>query len=71
MDLVSAELAPGISRLKRAQGQLGAVIRMLEDGRDRKDTVAQLAAVSKPWTGRDLPSLPADWSSARSGRTQA
>ncbi|HSN36828.1 MAG TPA: metal-sensitive transcriptional regulator [Arthrobacter sp.] len=47
MDLDSAELAPAINRLKRAQGQLGAVIRMLEEGRDCKDTVTQLAAVSK------------------------
>jgi DNA-binding FrmR family transcriptional regulator len=47
MDLDSAELAPVINRLKRAQGQLGAVIRMLEEGRDCKDTVRQLAAVSK------------------------
>ena len=47
MDLDSAELAPAINRPKRAQGQLGAVIRMLEEGRDGKDTVTQLAAVSK------------------------
>lgn len=47
MDVDSAELAPAINRLKRAQGQLGAVIRMLEEGRDCKDTVTQLAAVSK------------------------
>ena len=47
MDLDSAELAPAINRLRRAHGQLGAVIRMLEEGRDCKDTVTQLAAVSK------------------------
>ena len=47
MDLDSSELKPTINRLKRAQGQLGAVIRMLEEGRDCKDTVTQLAAVSK------------------------
>ncbi|KUM33227.1 metal-sensitive transcriptional regulator [Arthrobacter sp. EPSL27] len=47
MDLDSAELLPVINRLKRAQGQLAAVIRMLEEGRDCKATVTQLAAVSK------------------------
>ncbi len=46
MELDSADLAPVINRLKRAQGQLAAVTRMLEEGRDCKDTVTQLAAVS-------------------------
>ena len=36
-----------LNRLKRAQGQLGGVIRMLEEGRDCGDIVTQLAAVSK------------------------
>jgi DNA-binding FrmR family transcriptional regulator len=36
-----------ISRLRRAEGQIGGVIRMLEDGRDCKDVVTQLAAVSR------------------------
>jgi DNA-binding FrmR family transcriptional regulator len=36
-----------VSRLRRAEGQLGGVIRMLEDGRDCKDVVTQLAAVSR------------------------
>ncbi|MCQ1994195.1 metal-sensitive transcriptional regulator [Arthrobacter sp. zg-Y1171] len=47
MQLDSNELAPVINRLKRAQGQLAAVTRMLEEGRDCKDIVTQLAAVSK------------------------
>jgi DNA-binding FrmR family transcriptional regulator len=34
-------------RLKRAQGQMGAVVRMLEDGRSCEEIVTQLAAVSK------------------------
>ena len=33
--------------LKRAQGQLTAVTRMLEEGKDCRDIVTQLAAVSK------------------------
>ncbi len=47
MELDATELTPVINRLKRAQGQLTAVTRMLEEGRDCKDVVTQLAAVSK------------------------
>ncbi|WP_108250382.1 metal-sensitive transcriptional regulator [Planctomonas deserti] len=47
MNLDPADLTPVINRLKRAQGQLAAVTRMVEDGRDCKDVVTQLAAVSK------------------------
>lgn len=36
-----------VARLRRAEGQIGGVIRMLEEGRDCKDVVTQLAAVSK------------------------
>jgi DNA-binding FrmR family transcriptional regulator len=34
-------------RMKRAYGQMGAVIRMLEDGRSCEDIVTQMAAVGK------------------------
>ena len=34
-------------RLRRAHGQMGAVIRMLEEGRNCEDIVMQLAAVNK------------------------
>ncbi|MFE4082226.1 metal-sensitive transcriptional regulator [Paenarthrobacter sp. YIM B13468] len=47
MQLNPSEMTPVINRLKRAQGQLAAVTRMLEEGRDCKDVVTQLAAVSK------------------------
>ncbi len=36
-----------LNRLRRAQGQLAGVIGMVEQGRDCKDVVIQLAAVSK------------------------
>jgi DNA-binding FrmR family transcriptional regulator len=36
-----------IKRLRRAEGQLAGVIRMLEAGRDCEDVVTQLAAVSR------------------------
>ncbi|MFT2817517.1 metal-sensitive transcriptional regulator [Leifsonia sp. A12D58] len=35
-----------INRLKRAQGQLAGVTRMIEEGRDCKSVVTQLSAVS-------------------------
>jgi DNA-binding FrmR family transcriptional regulator len=36
-----------LARLRRAHGQLGGVISMIEQGRSCKDVVTQLAAVSK------------------------
>ena len=36
-----------LNRLRRAQGQLLGVISMIEQGRDCKDVVTQLAAVSR------------------------
>jgi len=36
-----------LNRLRRAQGQLGGVISMVEQGRDCKDIVTQLAAASR------------------------
>ena len=36
-----------LNRLRRAQGQLAGVITMIENGRDCKDVVTQLAAVSR------------------------
>lgn len=40
-------IAAVLNRLRRAQGQLAGVISMIEDGRECKDVVTQLAAVSK------------------------
>ena len=37
-------------RLKRAHGQLGAVIRMLDEGRSCEEIVTQMAAVDKAVT---------------------
>jgi DNA-binding FrmR family transcriptional regulator len=36
-----------LNRLRRAQGQLAGVISMIEQGRDCRDVVTQLAAVSR------------------------
>jgi DNA-binding FrmR family transcriptional regulator len=39
--------ADALTRLKRARGQLNAVIEMMEDGGDCRAALTQLAAVSK------------------------
>lgn len=36
-----------VKRLRRAQGQIGGVVRMIEEGRDCAAVVTQLAAVSR------------------------
>ena len=47
MDVDSAQLADVLSRLRRVQGQVGGIIRMIEEGRDCADVVTQLAAASR------------------------
>jgi DNA-binding FrmR family transcriptional regulator len=47
VDLPPEQMSAVINRLKRAQGQLGGVLRMIEEGRDCQDVVTQLAAVSR------------------------
>ena len=47
MELNPVEMEAVVKRLKRAQGQIGGIIRMIEDGRECQDIVTQMAAVSK------------------------
>lgn len=47
IELDPTEMGKVVNRLKRAQGQLAGVVRMLEEGRDCEDVVTQLSAVSK------------------------
>ncbi|TDC85844.1 metal-sensitive transcriptional regulator [Actinomadura sp. 7K507] len=47
MKFEADSLADVLVRLRRAQGQLGGVIQMIENERDCKDVIAQLAAVSR------------------------
>ena len=47
VQLDPGQLGPINNRLKRAHGQLGAVLRMLEEGRECEDVITQLAAVSR------------------------
>jgi DNA-binding FrmR family transcriptional regulator len=45
--LGTEDVAALVRRLRRAEGQIGGVIRMLEEGRDCRDVVTQVAAVSR------------------------
>jgi DNA-binding FrmR family transcriptional regulator len=47
VQLPADEMDPILKRLRRAQGQIGGVIRLIEEGRDCEDVVTQVAAVSK------------------------
>lgn len=47
MELDRDEMTKVVNRLKRAQGQLAAVVRMIDEGRDCEDVVTQLSAVSR------------------------
>ena len=47
MDLDPTEMKAIITRMKRAHGHLGSVIRMIEEGADCEAVLTQLAAVNK------------------------
>ncbi|WP_306187358.1 MULTISPECIES: metal-sensitive transcriptional regulator [unclassified Streptomyces] len=47
LELEGASLRAVLNRLKRAQGQIAGVIRMIEEGRDCEDVITQLAAASR------------------------
>ena len=47
MDVDMTQLTDVVARLKRAQGQLGGIIRMIEEGRDCAAVVTQLSAASR------------------------
>lgn len=45
--MAADELKSVLNRLRRAQGQIAGIIKMIEDGRDCDDVITQLAAVSR------------------------
>jgi DNA-binding FrmR family transcriptional regulator len=45
--MAAEELKTVLNRLRRAQGQVAGVIKMIEEGRDCEDVVTQLAAASR------------------------
>lgn len=47
MQLEDDAVKTAINRLRRAEGQIAGVIRMLESGRECEEVVTQLAAVSR------------------------
>jgi DNA-binding FrmR family transcriptional regulator len=47
MELDPKELEGTLKRLRRVQGQVGGVIRMIEEGRDCVEVLTQLAAASR------------------------
>lgn len=47
LSLDPADVASAVRRLRRVEGQVSGVIRMLEEGRDCRDVVTQVAAASR------------------------
>jgi len=47
VDLNPEEMVAVVNRLRRAQGQIGGIVAMIEQGRDCKDIVTQLAAANR------------------------
>ena len=47
VELNPEDMGTVVNRLRRAQGQIGGIVKMIEDGRDCQDIVMQLSAVSK------------------------
>jgi len=46
VELNQDEMGAVVNRLRRAQGQIGGILRMIEEGRECQDIVTQLAAVN-------------------------
>jgi DNA-binding FrmR family transcriptional regulator len=46
MELNPEDLSAVVNRLRRAEGQIGGILRMIEQGRECKDIVTQLVAVN-------------------------
>jgi DNA-binding FrmR family transcriptional regulator len=47
MEIEPSTIEDVLKRLRRVEGQLGGIVRMIEEGRDCEDVVTQLAAASK------------------------
>ncbi|MGH3508110.1 MAG: metal-sensitive transcriptional regulator [Nocardioidaceae bacterium] len=47
MDVDATQLTDVMTRLKRVQGQIGGIIKMIEEGRECKDGVTQVAAAAR------------------------
>ena len=47
MELDPSALSDVTKRLRRAQGQIGGIVQMIEDGRECADVLTQIAAASR------------------------
>ena len=47
VELPREEMDQVVKRLRRAQGQIGGILKMIDEGRDCEDIVTQVAAVSR------------------------
>ncbi|MGH3480973.1 MAG: metal-sensitive transcriptional regulator [Nocardioidaceae bacterium] len=47
MDVKAEQLQDVLARLRRAQGQIGGVVKMIEEGRNCADVVTQLSAAAR------------------------
>ncbi len=47
MQIDPQDLTSVVTRLKRVQGQLGGIVRMIEEGRDCAEVLTQFAAASR------------------------
>ncbi len=47
MPIEESTVADALARLRRIEGQVGGIRRMIEDGRECSDVAAQIAAASK------------------------
>ena len=47
MKVEGSQMDDVLARLRRVQGQVGGIIKMIEDGRDCTEVVTQLAAASR------------------------
>ena len=47
LGLDPTDVASAVRRLRRVEGQIAGVVRMLEEGRDCRDVVVQVAAASR------------------------
>lgn len=60
----SASQVAIVNRVKRAQGQLAGVLRMIEEGRDLTSVLNQLKAVSSALDRAGFALVAAEWRSA-------
>ncbi|MFD9501293.1 metal-sensitive transcriptional regulator [Streptomyces sp. NPDC060035] len=71
LEMAADELKSVLNRLRRAQGQIAGIIRMIEEGRDCEDVITQLAAASRALdrAGFAIIATGLEWCLTEDGRT--